>query len=315
MYLLSLLLGIFTFVEFNTENLFDTQHDSLKQDYEFLPSGDYHWTPTRYWRKLNNIGQEIISCGEYPDSNEWTLPDMVALCEVENDSVMRDLTRRSLLRGALYKYIITNSPDARGIDVALMYNPSAFRLVSNRSIRIDTIPGLHPTRDILYAYGKIKGGKMLHVFVVHAPSRRGGEQASRPNRLHVATILSNAVDSVYRTDKNANIIVAGDFNDYTDNASLELLYTHGLRDVSAKAKGSNGAKGTYKYRGEWGSLDHILCSISVDRYLQSCCIADRIFALTEDSRYGGVQPFRNYNGPKYNNGFSDHLPLVARFKF
>ena len=110
-----LLLSIFTFVELNCENLFDCRHDSLKNDTEFLPEGSYRWTPTRYWQKLNRVGQTIISCGEPQiseqpngDSNpqSWHLPDLVALCEVENDSVIHDLTKRSLLRNARYEYVI-----------------------------------------------------------------------------------------------------------------------------------------------------------------------------------------------------------------
>ena len=100
MKLFYLLLGIFTFVELNCENLFDTQHDSLKQDVEYLPDSYHHWNANRYWKKLNRIGQEIIACGG--EGNNWMLPDLVALCEVENDSVMRDLTKRSLLRQARY---------------------------------------------------------------------------------------------------------------------------------------------------------------------------------------------------------------------
>ena len=124
--ILSLLLtSLFTLVELNCENLFDCQHDSLKQDYEFLPTSDHHWTRTRYWRKLNRIGQEIIACGEMDST--WMLPDLVALCEVENDTVMRDLTKRSLLRKARYEYLMTHSPDVRGIDVALLYSPFSFR--------------------------------------------------------------------------------------------------------------------------------------------------------------------------------------------
>ena len=113
-----------TIVELNTENLFDTRHDTLKNDYEFLPDSPRHWTRTKYWQKLNRIGQTIIACGE--DSSGWTLPDIVGLCEVENDSVLFDLTRRSLLRKARYEYVMTASNDARGIDVALLYSPFSF---------------------------------------------------------------------------------------------------------------------------------------------------------------------------------------------
>ena len=120
--MLSFVLASFlTFVELNCENLFDCRHDSLKQDTEWLPDGARHWTPARYWRKLNNLGQEILSC------QEDGVPDLVALVEVENDTCLFDLTHRSLLRNAGYEYLMTESPEVRGIDVALLYQPFSFR--------------------------------------------------------------------------------------------------------------------------------------------------------------------------------------------
>ena len=123
-----------TIVELNAENLFDTRHDTLKNDYEFLPDSPRHWTRTKYWEKLNRTGQTIIACGE--DSSGWHLPDIVGLCEVENDSVLFDLTRRSLLRKARYEYVMTASDDRRGIDVALLYSPYSFRLLRWHAVRV-----------------------------------------------------------------------------------------------------------------------------------------------------------------------------------
>jgi endonuclease/exonuclease/phosphatase family metal-dependent hydrolase len=308
----TLLICLFTFIELNCENLFDTQHDTLKNDYEFTPNGSYHWTHTRYWHKLNHIGQEIVALGD--DSiHGWQLPDMVALCEVENDSVLRDLTQRSLLRKAHYKYFITNSPDERGIDVALLYQPASFSPIRTYAIRIKPSKNMRPTRDILYTCGQIINNDTLHIFVVHAPSRYGGEKESRPHRLLVAQYLAEAIDSVRNRSPQARIIVAGDFNDYTSSPSLEAIYTHNMKDISAKAIGSHGAKGTYRYQGEWGSLDHILCSPPACNNVISCYIGDLPFLLEKDEKYGSVHPMRCYQGPKYQNGYSDHLPLVARF--
>lgn len=306
-----LLLSIFTFVELNCENLFDCRHDSLKNDTEFLPDGSYHWTRTRYWRKLNRVGQTIIACGVKGQS--WQLPDMVALCEVENDSVLHDLTRRSLLRNARYDYVMTNSPDERGIDVALVYSPFSFRLIRSHSVRVEPIKDMRPTRDILYASGVIASGDTLHVIVAHLPSRRGGERHSRPFRMAVADRVAAVADSVYNVSKDAKIIIAGDFNDYANSASVRMLCGKRLKDISAEATGRNGAKGTYRYQGEWGSLDHILVSESLARNVVHCYINDAPFLVEPDEKYGGVKPRRNYLGPRYQNGFSDHLPLVATF--
>lgn len=306
-----LLLSIFTFVELNCENLFDCRHDSLKNDTEFLPDGSYHWTRTRYWRKLNRVGQTIIACGV--NGQSWQLPDMVALCEVENDSVLHDLTRRSLLRNARYDYVMTNSPDERGIDVALVYSPFSFRLIRSHSVRVEPIKDMRPTRDILYASGVIASGDTLHVIVAHLPSRRGGERHSRPFRMAAADRVAAVADSVYNVSKDAKIIIAGDFNDYANSASVRMLCGKRLKDISAEATGRNGAKGTYRYQGEWGSLDHILVSESLARNVVDCYINDAPFLVEPDEKYGGLKPRRNYLGPRYQNGFSDHLPLVATF--
>ncbi|MCH3969731.1 MAG: endonuclease [Prevotella sp.] len=308
-----LLISFLTFAELNCENLFDTQHDSLKNDYEFLPGSNHHWTRTRYWRKLDHIGQEIIALGK-DSAHQWHLPDFVILCEVENDSVMRDLTRRSLLRHAKYEYFITRSPDERGIDVALLYNPYAFLPIRHFSFRVHPLPGMRPTRDILYVSGRLSNGDTLHIFGVHAPSRMGGERASRPHRLLVERKLAEAIDSLRCQTPEARIIIAGDFNDYQDSPALKKLYSLGLTDISREAKGKNGAKGTYRFRGEWGSLDHILCSQTAASPLIDCSIGDLKFILEPDEKYGGVKPFRTYMGPAYRPGYSDHLPLVAKFK-
>ena len=309
-----LLISLFTFVELNCENLFDCQHDSLKNDTEFLPDGAYHWTRTRYWQKLDRIGQTILSCGVKKQS--WQLPDMVALCEVENDSVLHDLTRRSLLRNARYDYVMTNSPDERGIDVALMYSPYSFRLIGSHSVRVKPIKGMRPTRDILYASGVIASGDTLHVIVAHLPSRRGGEKFSRPFRMAAARQVADVIDSIYNNvSAEAKIIVAGDFNDYSNSESLQLLRSKRMVEVSQGAKGHNGAKGTYRYQGLWGSLDHILASSNLADCLAECYINDADFLIERDEKYGGVKPRRNYLGPRYLNGFSDHLPLVARFQW
>lgn len=332
-----LLLSLFTFVELNCENLFDCRHDSLKNDTEFLPEGSYRWTPTRYWQKLNRVGQTIISCGEQQmkeqwmdetqaarlqhhnaaahNPQSWQLPDLVALCEVENDSVIHDLTKRSLLRNARYEYVMTNSPDERGIDVALLYSPLSFRLVKSHSVRMNPIKGMRPTRDILYAEGIIASGDTLHVVAVHLPSRRGGERSSRPFRMAAASRVAAIVDSIYNNvSPDAKIIIAGDFNDYTRSSSLQLLCSKDMTDISSNATGRNGAKGTYRYKGEWSSLDHIIVSRTLLPLVVGCSVNDANFLIEPDGQYGGVKPRRNYIGPRYNNGFSDHLPLVATFR-
>lgn len=312
MHLTYLILGIFTLVELNTENLFDTQKDSVKDDTEYTTESLKRWTRTRYWNKLNHIAQEIISCGE--DGNGWALPDLVALCEVENDTVLTDLTRRSLLRKAGYEYVMTDSPDQRGIDVALLYSPFSFRLIRYYPLRIPPLKEMRLTRDILYVCGELINGDTLHVFVVHAPSRYGGERVTRPHRMAVANRLCLTIDSIRSNSSEASIVVAGDFNDPYDSKALEILRGHQLMNVSQAARGSHGAKGTYKYQGQWESIDHIFVGGHILHAFRQCIINDAPFLLEEDEQYGGVMPRRNYRGYKYNKGYSDHLPLVAQFE-
>ena len=141
MIFLSLLLsGFLTLVELNCENLFDYFHDEGKQDEEYLPDATRHWNKKRYWRKLNHTAQTLLS------ASDDGIPDLIALCEVENDSVMRDLTKRSLLRNAGYEYLVTQSPDLRGIDVALLYSPFTFSPIQSYPLRVKPVENMRPTR-------------------------------------------------------------------------------------------------------------------------------------------------------------------------
>ena len=298
-----------TVVELNCENLFDCQHDSLKQDTEFLPEATRHWTRKRYWQKLNNIAQELLStCDD-------GIPDLIALCEVENDSVLHDLSRRSLLRNAGYEYVMTDSPDLRGIDVALLYSPVSFALMGSQSLRVMPVEGMRPTRDILYVSGRILSGDTLHLFVVHAPSRYGGERHSRPFRQAVAERLCQSVDSIRAISPDASILVAGDFNDEADGPIVTYIGQHGLVNLTKDAHGQNDVKGTYRYQGQWGSIDHILGTPYIYNKVEKAYIHAPKFLLEEEKTYGGVRPRRTYNGMRYQQGYSDHLPLVLRLRW
>ena len=349
---MSLLLTLlFTIVSYNCENLFDCRHDSLKNDYEFLPpasanenknenqnedenqnlnlnvnlGASRNWNFGRYWKKLNNIGRVIQQCGSATLTQQRggaMLPDIVALLEVENDSTLFMLTRRSLLKGAGYKYVMTNSLDARGIDVAMIYNPLTFRLEKSYSIRpelkrskSDTV-GIK-TRDILYAKGVMRARDTLHIFVVHAPSRRNGKSATEGYRLQVEQRMMQSVDSIRNINPDAKIVLMGDFNDYSNDRALKDIVSRDFVEVSKGIRGLNyertGVSGTYKYQGAWNSLDHIFLSTAAQQQVERCFIYDAAWLLEEDNQ-GGYKPFRTYLGPKYHDGVSDHLPIVLQLK-
>ena len=298
-----------TIVELNCENLFDYHDDDGKDDAEYLPEATRHWTKKRYWRKLNNIAQELLS------TSDDGIPDLIALCEIENDSVLHDLTKRSLLRNAGYDYLMTSSPDLRGIDVALLYSPFSFAPVRSYPIRVTPIEGMRPTRDILYACGEISSGDTLHVFVVHLPSRYGGERYSRPFRQTVADRLCQSIDSIHAVSPDADLIIAGDFNDGADSDILQEIYRRGLYNLTGDARGENGVRGTYRYQGEWESIDHILASRAIYNKVDTAFIHSPKFLLEDEKLYGGYRPRRTYNGMRYQPGYSDHLPLVVRLKW
>lgn len=302
----SLLLTVFTIVQLNCENLFDCKHDSLKNDLEFCPQGKRQWDNNKYWRKLDNIAQEIAGC-----AGDQTLPDIVTLCEVENDSVMRDLTKRTSLRGARYEYVMTDSKDARGIDVAIMYNTFSFKLLDHYPLTPNIINPNHPPRDILYAKGLTAKGDTLHIMAVHAPSKYGGKKATETRRMRVAEKIIETTDSILSKSKDAIIIVSGDFNATMNEPSMLHLESQGMTNVTKTAKGRNGSEGSYRYKGKWESIDHILirsqwASIVTDSY-----IYDLPNLLEREKKYGGVKPRRSFVGFRFNpNGHSDHLPVV-----
>lgn len=298
----------FRILFWNTENLFDCKDDPRKNDNEFLPDAKRLWIPYRYWEKVKSLAKGIIASG-----NDY-VPDLVGLCEVENDSCLYDLTRRSPLREAGYRYVMTDSPDQRGIDVALLYQRGSFKLLQHQAIRIQHKKVRRgPTRDILHVVGKVVSGDTVDVIVCHLPSRSGGQAKSEPYRIFVAGILKQAVDSIQKVRQHPYIIMMGDFNDYPTNKSMKKLCSG--KSLYNLMKGKKG--GTYRYRGEWGILDQFIVSrnlldkrSSIRTSAKDAHILRHPFLLEEDDKYGGDKPFRTYNGIKYQGGFSDHLPIA-----
>ena len=326
---------VFRIVSYNVENLFDCRHDSLKDDYEFLPDAVRHWNYRKYRKKLDQVARAVVATGG------GSLPALVALCEVENDSVMRDLTRYSALREARYRYIMTHSNDERGMDVALMYQRAMFKPIGWESIAVKkSARHKRPLRDLLHVTGLLLNLDTLDVFVVHFSSRSKGTKATEPYRLSAAETLKQAVDSIGSIRTNPQIVIMGDFNDYPTNRSIATVLAAELPPANAEALRTDGlyqllarkalrkrrfwefaTYGSYKYKGEWGLLDHILVSgnllhpsSALYTNEERCGVATLPFLLTTDSTYGGMQPFRTYHGMRYQGGFSDHLPVYAEFR-
>lgn len=312
----------FRVMSYNVENLFDLDDDSLTRDEEYLPGGLRGWNYERYRRKLIHIGRVLVAGG-------WNPPALVGLCEIESRRAMTDLTLYSPLKNLGYKFIHYESPDARGVDVAMLYQPEFFKPLNHKPLRIDFphAPSSR-TRDILYVNGQLPTGDTLHCFVCHFPSRLGGELESEQNRIFVASVLREEVDSIFRSDTNALVVIMGDFNDYPDNHSM-LNVLNAKEYESGEGQLVNlmfplhkAGKGTHKHAGEWGALDQLIVSrallspLSAFRTLpEGATILSLPFLLTDDKQYLGQQPFRTYLGMKYQEGYSDHLPVYIDFYY
>jgi hypothetical protein len=302
----------------NIENLYDPYDDTTKLDDEFTAQGIRRWRYSRFNVKLNHLAKTIIAMGG------WTPPAIVGLCEVENRYVLNKLIYQTPLASLKYKFIHHESPDLRGIDVALLYRPEMFGVLNSRSVRISfPFDTLAQTREILMVSGTLFGTDTLTLFVNHWPSRRGGSLESQPRRNHVAAILHNLIDSVIARQPLANILIMGDFNDEPKDESVSKVLgaaadpTQTDSALLVNLMGPvYGRDGTHKFQGNWAVLDQFIVTkplLTGAGRLITGYRAVRIFKpefiLKEDSRFFGSKPSRTFNGPKYEGGFSDHLPV------
>ncbi len=315
------------FVAFwNLENLFDTVNDPAKNDEEFLPNSNLEWTQQRFDKKIYNLSRVIRSM------NNNRGPDLLGVCEVENKNVLDSLTQK-YLNDLNYNIVHVESPDKRGIDVALLYKNEKVKVIE---VTVDTVhlSDGWPTRPVLGVHIENKYKKEFTVFVNHWPSRSGGEEQSEPNRIEAAKTLRNAIDKILEKDQWANIISIGDYNDEPGNISiLETLKAHPVICDSIKTGSefeSNrelfnlayseyaDGNGTYKYKDDWNLLDQVIVSgnvltgKSITYICNSYTIYKPYFLQTHSGKYAGT-PFPTYGGRKYLGGYSDHYPVFAKF--
>ena len=285
------MLGVLVGLFWNCENYFDPFDNPEKNDNEFLPGAERHWTWQRFERKRDDIAQTILAAGDVADE----LPALVGLAEVENRMVVSQLVGKTMLGELGYGFVHRESPDERGIDVALLYRRDRFRVLAVDSLRVPNVV----TRDILYVnLREMTDSGSLHVFVVHFPSKRGGARGSDDRRKAAQRVLDAAVDSLLLIDDRARIVVMGDFND-TDCAVARL--------TEPPFEGEPAAPGTLKYHGRWERIDHFFTSPAIDATMQ---IFAPGFLLEPDPAWLGSKPRRTYVGPRYNGGLSDHLPIL-----
>lgn len=282
-------------VSYNVENLFDTQHDTLKNDSSFLPEGMHHWTYRRYQTKIDRIAQVLVNIAG------WESIPLVGLCEVENARCLRNLCYK--LRRFHYKYVHYDSPDERGVDVALLYDSTRLSILNSRALS----PSLDgdATRDILYVSALYEQRDTVHVMMCHLPSQLGGAANTDWKRQRAKSLLQSQIDSILLLQPSANIVVMGDMN---TSAQDDLMGMVNLMIPIQKM-----GQGTHKYQGIWTCLDQFYVSQSIATKATTT-IFSPWWLLEEDAKYLDYKPHRTYIGFRYNDGYSDHLPIVLHLR-
>jgi predicted extracellular nuclease len=301
---------------YNQENLFDTLDDPHKNDNVFLPQGKNSWNTQKYRQKIDHMARVIASM------NNGKGADLLGMCEVENDLVLNDLTRDPQLLPMRYKFVHIEGPDERSIDNALIYQSNKLSLVS--AIAYPVVFPQNPlskTRDILLVKLKDKETKAEIVILVnHFPSKLGGEQKSEPKRIYAAKTVRHIYDSISSANPSLPVIIMGDFNDTPSDSSI-------AGTLNAKRKTEELSRqdlfnpmfalqqqqvGSHYYRNKWFMLDQIILSNNMISCTGKVCYQPLSAAVYKQNWMLDLQkgiPLRTFQGPKYMNGFSDHLPV------
>jgi len=309
---------------YNLENLFDTI-DGPNNDAEFLPGGANRYNASVYRDKLGKLSDVISQIGT--DISPEGLVVM-GCAEIENETVLMDLVSQQSVKDRRYRIVHYDSPDERGIDVALIYNPKYFTVKHSEKLfvplpMVDSVARY--TRDILYVFGLLDG-EPLHLFVNHWPSRRGGEEASAPWRMIAAGVVKHKSDSILNTDPGAGIIIMGDLNDDPISPSVaRVLNAKGRKEAVMEKDLYNpwmdyykNGNGTLAYNDAWNLFDQIIISeglLNKDEdgfYFADAHIFKKDFLVQKTGRFKGY-PKRTYNFNKYVGGYSDHFPTYIVF--
>lgn len=305
---------------YNLENLYDTINDPHVDDEEFLPTGIRNYNSTIYWTKLGKLADVISQIGTNinPDG-----PALLGVAEIENDTVLNDLIHMPKLKNRNYKIVHYNSPDRRGVDVALLYNPKYFTVDTSKNLFVKLPSGAkdsYYTRDVLWVKGKLDG-ETIHVYVNHWPSRSGGEERSAPGRAAAAEVVKKHLEAIQQTDPNAKAIIMGDLNDDPVSPSITAVLKAKGNVNEVRPKGIfnpwtdlyKKGIGTIAYQDSWGLFDQIMITypwLSKEQngfFFAKQYIFNQEFLVENQGKYKGY-PMRTWDGMTYRGGYSDHFP-------
>ena len=314
----------YSFVFYNVENLYDTLKSPGVLDDEFLPTAPKKWNSAKYWEKIDHVSEVFYGIA----TTAKAFPTIIGLSEIENRNVLEDLVANAKMAKANYQIAHFDSPDARGVDVALLYRPDQFKYEGSEPIKT-IVPSLQNfrTRDILLVWGTIEN-EAFSIFVCHWPSRRGGSQSSEYLRMGAAQTVRSAIDSVLQLRPDSKIIVMGDLNDDpVDKSIYEVLGAKGKeKEVTADYALFNPfyemfkkGFGTLAYNDAWNIFDNIIVSGRLlygeglrlqkpdgSKYYGN--IFNKSFLLQKSGQFKNY-PLRTYVGDTYMGGYSDHFPV------
>ncbi|MBO8460083.1 MAG: endonuclease/exonuclease/phosphatase family protein [Bacteroidetes bacterium] len=306
---------------YNLENLFDTINDPAINDEEYLPDGPNKWNSLKYNSKLENMAYAISKIGLDVSP---VGPVILGVAEIENRGVLEDLVKQPAIKDRNYQIVHYDSPDRRGVDVGLLYNPDYFTVTNTASHRLHVPenPELK-TRDQLLVSGYVQGEK-IHVIVNHWPSRYGGELYSRPNRNAAAALTKSICDSIYRKEPKAKIIIMGDLNDDPSNESCAVVLgaKKDRKDVEPQGyfntlwKTLDRGIGSLGYNDSWNLFDQLIISGNLANADSNTELAfwkseifNKDFLIVKEGQNKGY-PKRTHTSGVWTNGYSDHFPVI-----
>jgi hypothetical protein len=309
--------GVLAIAFYNVENLFDTINSPGINDGKYTPESDFNWDSKKYMHKLDQLSRVIAAMDTLND-----FPAIIGLSEVENFAVVKDLASHPSLAKAGYKIVHKDSPDGRGIDVAMLYREKYFRPIENHFIHINLPDSGRATRDILYSKGLLAGTDTVHLFFNHWVSRWGGQEKTEASRIATAALLKHITDSIMGRNPRSEVIIAGDLNDNpTDTSVYHVLKARKpLIPLRAKslynlslAKFENG-EGSLYYK-SWDMFDQFIVSSALfdtENIIHLMETDQRIIKydwMLYKPKKGEARPNRTATS-KYYGGFSDHLPVM-----
>lgn len=303
---------------YNWENLFDTIPNNPEgRDLEFTPGGARQWDGRKYKEKVHNLAYAISN---FATKTTPVGPAIIGVSEIENKAVMEDVIAQPELAKWNLKVIHHDSPDARGVDVGMLYNPRYFKPENVTNHRLTAVP--FRTRDQMCVVGSLLGQRIA-VIVNHWPSRLGGQEKSEPNRIAAAEMCKFIADSLWNIDPEIGVIIMGDLNDDPSNKSCAKIIGAKKKADDAQPHGffnpwwsilDDQGIGTLKYKGSWNLFDQILISGNLVNttnpekwtFFQAKVLNFPFLTATDGTLKGG--PLRSFSGGAYLGGYSDHYP-------